>query len=146
MTTDAPAACSARAVAAPSPEAPPATSALAPSIRIGAGAYGLAASQRPVLRPAGEPVACVHLGARSAHHQGRDRPAPAGGPPPHPPTRRAALRRGAEPRVLADPEPARLGPRPHRQLRGAVAGAAGGRQGAAPGRDRALLRRDREPT
>ena len=36
ITTEAPRSCSARAVAAPSPEAPPATSALAPSILIGA--------------------------------------------------------------------------------------------------------------
>ncbi len=38
ITTDAPRSCRARAVAAPSPEAPPATSAPCPSIRIGAAA------------------------------------------------------------------------------------------------------------
>ena len=39
--TFAPSARSARAVAAPSPDAPPATSAFAPSIRIGGGTYTL---------------------------------------------------------------------------------------------------------
>ena len=58
---------------------------------------------------------------------------------------RAALRRAAQPRLLADPQPAGLGPRPHRQLRGALARADDRRPRAAARRARPLLRRDREP-
>ena len=74
-----------------------------------------------------------------------DRRASGGGATAHPPARRAALRRAAQPRLLADPQPAGLGPRPHRQLRGAVAGADRGRPRAAARGARPLLRRDREP-
>ena len=68
-----------------------------------------------------------------------------GGARTHPAAHRAALRRAAQPRLLADPQPADLGPRAHRQLRGAVARAADRRPRAAARRARALLRRDREP-
>ena len=58
---------------------------------------------------------------------------------------RAAERRAAQHGLLADPQPARLGPRPHRQLRGALARPGGRRPRAARRRARPLLRRDREP-
>ena len=53
-----------------------------------------------------------------------DRRPPRGGARAHPAAGRAADRGAAQPRLLADPQPARLGPRPHRQLRGALAGPA----------------------
>ena len=68
---------------------------------------------------------------RGHPEQGCDRRAPRRGARAHPPAGRAARRRAAQPRLLADPQPAGLGPRPHRQLRGALAGADGRRPRAA---------------
>ena len=56
---------------------------------------------------------------------------------------RAAHRGAAQPRLLADPQPADLGPGPHRELRGALAGAPDRRPRAAARRPRRALRRDR---
>ena len=50
--------------------------------------------------------------------QGGDRGSSFRGPGAHAGAGRAARRRAAQDRLLADPQPARLGPRPHRQFRG----------------------------
>ena len=140
IVTRAPASASARAVASPSPEAPPATSAPVPSIRI-------ARTLRGRISHPGDPTS---LGFSHRHRgdgklQGSDRGTSRRGARAHPGADRAARRRAAQPRLLADPQPAGLGPRPHRQLRGALAGADDRRPRAAARRPRPLLRRDREP-
>ena len=86
-----------------------------------------------------------HRHRGEGQHQGSDRGTPRRGAPAHPGPDRAARRRAAQPRLLAAAQPARLGPRPHRQLRGALAGADDRRPRAAARRPRPLLRRDREP-
>src|SRR4051794_26092758 len=145
ITTEAPAACRACAVAAPRPEAPPTTSALAPSISTAREHMSVAG--RAALREGRrrDSVACLHLGAGSAQHQGRDRTAIGGGPESDPRAARPAVRLGAQHGLLADPQPPRLGHGPHRELRGAVAGADRRREGATERRARPLLRRDRKP-
>ncbi len=96
---------------------------------------------------AGEPTA---IGFSYRHRgdgklQGSDRRASRRRAAADPGPDRAARRRAAQHRLLADPQPAGLGPRPHRQLRGALAGADDRRPRAAARRARPLLRRDREP-
>ena len=77
--------------------------------------------------------------------QGSDRGTARRGARAHSGADRAARRRAAQHRLLADAQPAGLGPRPHRQLRGALAGADDRRARADARRARPLLRRDREP-
>ena len=96
----------------------------------------------PVIRPR---VGFSHRHRGDGKLQGSDRGTPRRGARAHPGADRAARRRAAQPRLLADPQPAGLGPRPHRQLRGALAGADDRRARAAARRARPLLRRDREP-
>ena len=59
---------------------------------------------------------------RAGQSEPADRRPPRGGARADPAADRAARRRAAQHGLLADPQPARLGPRPHRQLRGALAG------------------------
>ncbi len=96
---------------------------------------------------AGNPtrVGSFHRGTRAGNLEGEHRRAACGGARADAPARRAALRGAAQHDLHADPQPAGLGPRPHRELRGALARPAGRGQGAARRRARPPLRRDREP-
>ena len=79
-------------------------------------------------------------GRRRAQGAARRRARALPGPQPVPDDRRARRRRAARAALAAD-VPAGVGPRARRQLRGAVAGARGGRRGrAAPGAGRRLRR------
>ena len=107
-------------------------------------------------RPPAEEVASVVLtdrGGRCTHDggwfssrfrsQGRVGRAVGRGTPSHPEAGRAAHARAAEPGVRPDPQPADLGSRAYRQLRGALARPADRRPRAAARRSRRALRRDR---
>ena len=104
-------------------------------------------NRRSSISPAGDPTS---VGFSDRHRgdgklQGSDCGTSRRGAGTDPGADRAARRRAAQPRLLAAAQPAGLGPRPHRQLRGALAGADDRRPRAAARRPRPLLRRDREP-
>ena len=92
--------------------------------------------------PDAEPVLAARARCDAQHRAGARRPG--AGARGHARAGRRAQRRGPRARALADHEPARLGPRPHRRLRGPVAGPAPRGPGAAAAGSGRAVRRVRD--